>query len=248
MPEEAEIETDKLSEAIHEEMEKQGSGFLKQIALTTAVLAAFAAVAALQAGSTVNEALVLKTESTRLQAQASDQWTYYQAKGLKAAVQEATRSTVGSGGQAHPRAAAGANRPLRRRAGRDQEGRRGEGAGAGREIGRGRPPPAPPPPIRQHRRAVPGLHRLGRHRRAGAEPGVVAGQHAGGAVGDRPLRACFRRLRRPAGPPHPWRCWVIRIHTGPWAAWPPSILSMAWRTCMRTSNSGSSWARARAAS
>ena len=131
MPEEAEIETDKLSEAIHEEMEKQGSGFLKQIALTTAVLAAFAAVAALQAGSTVNEALVLKTESTRLQAQASDQWTYYQAKGLKGRGPGGHEEHVGSGGQARPRAAAGANRPLRRRAGRDQEGRRGEGAGAG---------------------------------------------------------------------------------------------------------------------
>jgi hypothetical protein len=93
MPEGPEIEMDKLNEAIHEEMEKEGGGFLKQIALTTAVLAAFAAVAALEAGSTVNEALVLKTESTRLQAQASDQWAYYQAKGLKAAVQEASKAS-----------------------------------------------------------------------------------------------------------------------------------------------------------
>lgn len=77
MPEGPEIETDKLHEAIKEEMEKEGSGFLRQIALTTAVLAAFAAIAALKAGATVNEALVLKTESTRLQAQASDQWAYY---------------------------------------------------------------------------------------------------------------------------------------------------------------------------
>lgn len=92
MPEGPEIELDKLNEAIHEEMEKEGGRFLKQIALTTAVLAAFAAVAALEAGSTVNEALVLKTESTRFQAQASDQWTYYQAKGIKAAVQEASKS------------------------------------------------------------------------------------------------------------------------------------------------------------
>lgn len=92
MPESPEIEVDKLNEAIHEEMEKEGGRFLKQIALTTAILAAFAAVAALKAGSTVNEALVLKTESTRLQAQASDQWAYYQAKGLKAAVQEASKT------------------------------------------------------------------------------------------------------------------------------------------------------------
>jgi hypothetical protein len=102
MPEGAEIETDKLHEAIQEEMEKEGGGFLKRIALTTAVLAAFAAIAALQAGATVNEALVLKTEFTRLQAQASDQWAYYQAKGLKAAVQEATVASWEAAGKPVP--------------------------------------------------------------------------------------------------------------------------------------------------
>lgn len=102
MPEGPEIEMDKLHEAIHEEMEREGGGFLKRIALTTAVLAAFAAVAALQAGATVNEALLLKTESTRLQAQASDQWTYYQAKGLKAAVQEATAASWEAAGKPVP--------------------------------------------------------------------------------------------------------------------------------------------------
>jgi len=102
MPEGPEVETDKLHEAIQEEMGKEGGAFLKRIALTTAVLAAFAAIAALKAGSTVNEALVLKTESTRLQAQASDQWTYYQAKGVKAAVQEATKVTWEAAGKAVP--------------------------------------------------------------------------------------------------------------------------------------------------
>jgi hypothetical protein len=102
MPEEPEVETEKLSEAIHEEMEKEGGGFLKRIALTTALLAAFAAVAALQAGSTVNEALVLKTEATRMQGEASDQWAYYQAKGVKAAVQEATRATWEAAGRPAP--------------------------------------------------------------------------------------------------------------------------------------------------
>ena len=102
MPEDPEVELEKLDEAIHDAMEKDGGGFLKRIALTTAVLAAFAAVAALQAGSTVNEALVLKTESTQLQAQASDQWTYYQAKGLKAAVQEATKAAWEAAGKAVP--------------------------------------------------------------------------------------------------------------------------------------------------
>ena len=91
MPEGPEIETDKLHGAILEEMEKEGGGFLKRIALTTAVLAAFAAVAALQAGATVNEALVLKTDATRLQAQASDHWAYYQAKGPRVPNKTPTR-------------------------------------------------------------------------------------------------------------------------------------------------------------
>ena len=73
-------------------MEREGGWLLKAIALTTAVLAALAAVAALRAGGTVNEALVLKTEATRLQAEASDQWAAYQAKSIKAAVQQASES------------------------------------------------------------------------------------------------------------------------------------------------------------
>jgi hypothetical protein len=90
MPEGPEVDTDKIQEAISETLEKQGGNFLKRIALTTAVLAAFAAVAALQAGATVNEALLLKTEATRAQAEASDQWAFYQAKGIKAAVDDAS--------------------------------------------------------------------------------------------------------------------------------------------------------------
>src|SRR6476620_8675966 len=91
MPEGAEVDTDKLHETIHEALAREGGTFLKRIALTTAVLAAFAAVAALQAGATVNEALLLKTEATRAQAEASDQWAFYQAKGIKAAVDEASK-------------------------------------------------------------------------------------------------------------------------------------------------------------
>ena len=92
MPEGPEVETERLTEAIHEEVEREGGGFLRTIALSTALFAAIAAIAALRAGATVNEALVLKTEATRLQAEASDQWAYYQAKGIKAAVAEASRT------------------------------------------------------------------------------------------------------------------------------------------------------------
>ncbi len=106
MPEGPEVETEKLHEAIHEELEREESGFLRTIAVTTAVLAALAAIASLRAGATVNEALVKKTEATRLQAEASDQWSYYQAKGVKAAVQEATAASWVSEGKEPPAAIA----------------------------------------------------------------------------------------------------------------------------------------------
>ncbi len=102
MPEEAEIELDKIREEVHEELEREGGDFLKRIALSTAILAAFAAVAALLAGGTVNQALVYKTEATTLQAQASDQWTYYQAKGIKGAIQEATANAWLAAGKPVP--------------------------------------------------------------------------------------------------------------------------------------------------
>ena len=104
MPEGPEVDTDRLHESIREELEREGGGLLKRIALTTALLAAFAAIAALQAGATVNEALVLKTEAARLQSEASNQWAYYQAKGIKAAVQEASRSAWLATGKTPPAA------------------------------------------------------------------------------------------------------------------------------------------------
>src|SRR5271169_2268233 len=93
MPEGAEVETEKLEDTIKEELEREGGAFLKRIAITTAILAVLAAIASLQAGSTVNSALALKTEAVRLQSEASDQWAFYQAKGIKAAIQEASRTS-----------------------------------------------------------------------------------------------------------------------------------------------------------
>ncbi len=72
MPEEPEVELEKLHEAIKEELEHEGGKFLKLISLTTAILAVLAALASLRAGATVNTALVLKAEATRLQSEASD--------------------------------------------------------------------------------------------------------------------------------------------------------------------------------
>ena len=99
MPEGAEIDTEHLQETIHE---PPSDSLLRNIALTTALFAACGAVAALQAGGTVNEALVLKTEAGRLQSEASDQWAYYQAKGIKASVQEAARAAWVAAGKPAP--------------------------------------------------------------------------------------------------------------------------------------------------
>jgi hypothetical protein len=102
MPEGPEVETERLHEAIHEELEKEGGGFLRAVALSTALLAALAAIASLYAGGTVNEALRLETQATRRQAEASDQWAYYQAKGVKGAVAEGTAASYAAANKEAP--------------------------------------------------------------------------------------------------------------------------------------------------
>jgi uncharacterized protein DUF4337 len=102
MPEEIEFDTDKLRETIDDEMERAGSGMLRLVAMTTAILAAVTAVVSLHAGSTINEALVLKSEATALQAQASDQWAYYQAKGIKGAIATSSANAYAAAGRTPP--------------------------------------------------------------------------------------------------------------------------------------------------
>jgi len=90
MPEETEIEIREDQERLEEAGEraeiqqKHESAWTRWISLSTALFAVIAAIAALQSGSLVNEALVQKNESILKQAQASDTWAYYQAKGIKA--------------------------------------------------------------------------------------------------------------------------------------------------------------------
>ena len=91
MPEDFEVDSEDVRKVVDEELEREGGSLLKRIALTTAILAAFAAVASLNAGDTANEALALKTEAAQIQAQASDAWAYYQTKGLKASLEETAR-------------------------------------------------------------------------------------------------------------------------------------------------------------
>lgn len=90
MPEgpELEREFDRLQESVHEaaEDENEGRRFLRSVALSTALIAVVAAIAALEAGSTINEALLKKNASIASSTAAFDGWSQYQAKGIKAAV------------------------------------------------------------------------------------------------------------------------------------------------------------------
>lgn len=69
-----------------------GGGFIGFIAITTAILAAFAAVVSLLAGDHESEAMVC-------QMKASDQWGYYQAKGIKSGVLQSKIALLAAQGQ-----------------------------------------------------------------------------------------------------------------------------------------------------
>jgi uncharacterized protein DUF4337 len=79
--EEAEIPTEHLQEEMHHHAESSAQSWIMGVALTSALLAVLAAVSALQSGHHANEAMIE-------QMKASDAWSYYQAKGIKAAVLE----------------------------------------------------------------------------------------------------------------------------------------------------------------
>jgi VIT1/CCC1 family predicted Fe2+/Mn2+ transporter len=77
--EEVEIPTEHLQEEIHHHAQGAAQSWIMGVALTSALLAVLAAVSALMSGHHANEAMLE-------QMKASDAWSYYQAKGIKAAV------------------------------------------------------------------------------------------------------------------------------------------------------------------
>lgn len=89
MPEEIEVPTEQLHETMHEHAHGHGDGhggasppsWIMQVALSSALIAVVAAVGALLAGHHANEAMLEQMKAT-------DQWAYYQAKGIKRAVLE----------------------------------------------------------------------------------------------------------------------------------------------------------------
>jgi Domain of unknown function (DUF4337) len=76
--------------AVEEAVEKERDGLSQKLALMTAVLATVGALVSYQSGSAQNEAMFLKNESILKQAEASDQWAFYQAKSMKSHLDDAT--------------------------------------------------------------------------------------------------------------------------------------------------------------
>ena len=87
--EEAEVPLEGLHEEIHHRAEHGGEIWISWVALSTAILAVLAAIAGLLSGMHANEAMMSQIES-------SDQWAFYQAKGIKAAVLDAKMSLSGA--------------------------------------------------------------------------------------------------------------------------------------------------------
>jgi lipopolysaccharide export LptBFGC system permease protein LptF len=85
-----EVGVDKLNESAHEKAKekKDRVPWLQWLALSTALFAVLAAIASLKSGQLANESLLSMNEATLKQAQASDAWSYYQAKGIKQVTRE----------------------------------------------------------------------------------------------------------------------------------------------------------------
>src|SRR5437870_13754092 len=83
--EESEVPLEHLHEHVKESAEDTGAVWISWVALSTAVLAVLAAIAGLLSAHHVNEAMMNQIE-------ASDQWSYYQAKSIKASVLDAKMS------------------------------------------------------------------------------------------------------------------------------------------------------------
>jgi len=87
--EEPEVPLEHLHEQTHETAKHSGEAWISGVALSTAILAVLAAIASLLSGEHANEAMLNQIE-------ASSQWSYYQAKSIKAAVLDAKIAFTGS--------------------------------------------------------------------------------------------------------------------------------------------------------
>ena len=101
---------EKLEETIHDlekerkdhSREEKRYAWIKFVALSTALIAVLTAIATLQSNLRTNQALLSKNASILSQAKASDQWAYYQAKGIKGIVYETQLELMDGSGKKNP--------------------------------------------------------------------------------------------------------------------------------------------------
>ena len=72
-----------------EEVNEHARGWVRYLSISTAIIAVLAAIASLVSGNYANDALLDKNNAILAQSKASDQWNYYQAKGIKKNIAEA---------------------------------------------------------------------------------------------------------------------------------------------------------------
>jgi hypothetical protein len=89
MPEEENVNEYRESIEIAIEGGGKEAPWMRWLPLYTVIIAVVAAVASLASGSFSNESLLEKNNAVLMQNKASDQWNYYQAKGIKGVVQSA---------------------------------------------------------------------------------------------------------------------------------------------------------------
>ncbi len=91
--EEIEVPVESAQEELQHHAEHSGERWIAQVALSSAIFAVLAAIAALLAGHHSNEAVIEEI-------QASNQWGYFQAKGIKADILDSRIELLELGGKA----------------------------------------------------------------------------------------------------------------------------------------------------
>ena len=132
MAEEIDIDTDRLQEQIEERRHhaaeageasapRRGRPFwLDALAVSTALFAVFAAIAALESGNYANEALYRANQAVLLQTQAVDTWNEYQADSLKKYQQQTLAILLGHVGGTPEEIQATQDEAARRQQSQDQ--------------------------------------------------------------------------------------------------------------------------------
>jgi Domain of unknown function (DUF4337) len=109
MADELDIDTDRQQEQIEEKRRELSGGeerrvearrpyWLDALAVSTAIFAVFAAIAALESGNYANEALYKANQAVLQQTQAVDTWNQYQAESVKKYQQQGLVTLLSHGG------------------------------------------------------------------------------------------------------------------------------------------------------